>query len=425
LVDLAATRMLRQKCELGLLDADWRPDPPARDVIDLDPPSARSVARQVAEESVVLLSNGGALPLTGDTRIAVVGPLADDTTGMLGCYTFPSHLGRNYPNMPQGVQIGTVWEALGAELPGTRMSLAAGCGVDSPDRTGIAGARSAAARADVCVAVLGDRAGMFGSGTSGEGCDATDLRLPGVQEELLDALIETGTPVVLVLLSGRPYALGRWIDRLAAVVQAFYPGQEGAGAVAGVLSGRICPSGRLSVSVPRDPGGQPGTYLTPKLGQRNKVSSVDPTPLFPFGHGLSYTTFAWEAGAGVPAEIDTDGAVTVEVTVRNVGDRAGAEVVQLYLHDPVAQVTRPVVKLVGYAKVPLEPGQARTVRFTMHADLTSFTGRAGHRVVEPGDIELRVSASSADDRHVFRLRLAGPERQVGYDRHLTTEVAIR
>ncbi|WP_234361367.1 glycoside hydrolase family 3 N-terminal domain-containing protein [Plantactinospora sp. BB1] len=426
LVDRAVTRVLRQKCELGLLDPDWRPDRAADDgdVLDLDPPQARDLARQIAEESVVLLGNAGTLPLPGDARIAVVGPLADDTTGMLGCYAFPSHLGRNFPELPTGVEIRTVWEALGAELPGAELTLATGCGVDSPDRTGLAAARSAAAGADVCVAVLGDRAGMFGSGTSGEGCDVADLRLPGIQEELLDALVETGTPVVLVLLSGRPYALGRWADRLGAIVQAFFPGQEGGGAVAGVLAGRVCPSGRLPVSMPRESGGQPGTYLTPKLGRRDRVSSVDPTPLFPFGHGLSYTRFAWEVGGDVPAEVETDGVLAVEVTVRNVGDRAGADVVQLYLHDPVAQVTRPVVQLVGYAKVRLEPGEARTVRFRMHAELTSFTGRAGHRIVEPGEIELRLSASSADHRHTFRVRLVGPERKVGHDRRMTTEVTV-
>ena len=424
LLDRAVTRVLRQKCELGLLDPEWRPDPVAGDAVDLNSPEAQDLARQIAEESVVLLSNGGTLPLPADARIAVVGPLADDNVGMLGCYAFPSHLGRQYPDLPAGDQTRTFWEALGTELPGAHLTLAAGCGVDSQDRTGLAAARSAAAEADVCVAVLGDRAGMFGSGTSGEGCDVTDLHLPGIQAELLDALLETGKPVVLVLLSGRPYALGRWADRLAAIVQAFFPGQEGAGAVAGVLSGRVCPSGRLPVSVPRAPGGQPGTYLTPKLGIRNKVSNIDPTPLFPFGHGLSYTTFEWDADGDTPVEIETDGILAIEVTVRNVGERAGAEVVQLYLHDPVAQVTRPVVQLIGYAKVLLEPGEARTVRFRMHAELTSFTGRAGHRIVEPGEIELRLSESSAEHRHVIRARLVGPERKVGHDRHMTTEVTI-
>src|SRR5690606_6872462 len=140
---------------------------------------------------------------------------------------------------------------------------------------------------DVVVAVLGDRAGLFCRGTSGEGCDSPDLTLPGFQDDLVEALVATSTPVVVVLMSGRPYALGRFADQAAAIVQAFFPGQLGGPAVAGVLSGRVVPSGRLPVSVPRLPGGQPTTYLTSKLGHRSDVSSADPTPLYPFGHGLS------------------------------------------------------------------------------------------------------------------------------------------
>jgi beta-xylosidase len=238
--------------------------------------------------------------------------------------------------------------------------------------------------------------------------------------------------VVLVLTAGRPYALGAFAGRLAAVVQAFFPGEEGGPAVAGVLTGEVNPSGRLPVSVPADPGAQPTTYLGPPLAHKGGVTTIDPTPLYPFGHGLSYTTFDWDDpllnGApqpdGAPLEVTTVGSVTVSVTVANRGDRAGAEIVQLYLHDPVAQVTRPVVRLIGYARVPLEPGQRRRVDFTVHADLASFTGRRGVRIVEPGDLHLRLSASSADHRHVARIRLVGPERVVDHHRHLTAGVAV-
>jgi beta-xylosidase len=274
----------------------------------------------------------------------------------------------------------------------------------------------------VCVAVLGDRAGLFGRGTSGEGCDRGDLSLPGVQAELLDALLATPTPVVLVLLTGRPYALGAHATRTAAIVQAFFPGEEGGGAVAGVLSGRVNPSGSLPVGVPREPGGQPSTYLAPMLGRRTDVSAVDPTPLFPFGHGLSYTSFDWAHARISTAETATDGSAEISVEVANAGERAGAEVVQLYLHDPVAQVTRPVVRLIGYAKVRLEPGERRTIGFTVHADLSAFTGRDGRRVVEPGNLELRLGRSSADIRAALALRLTGPERIVGHHRRLTSEV---
>ncbi|MEW2404081.1 glycoside hydrolase family 3 N-terminal domain-containing protein [Streptomyces sp. NPDC046862] len=422
LIERAARRVLLQKCELGLLDGEI-PDPPER--IDLDSPANRVLARRLAEASVVLLDNPtAALPLAPDTRVAVVGPRAHDPLAMLGCYSFPSHVGIHHPEHPMGIEIPTLWESLRAELPDAKIAYAEGCDTSGDDTSGFDEAVARASEADVVVAVLGDRAGLFGRGTSGEGCDAADLRLPGVQAELLDALTATGTPVVLVLLTGRPYALGRWQGRLAATVQAFFPGEEGGPAVAGVLSGRVNPSGRLPVSVPSTPGGQPWTYLQPPLGLAGDVSNLDPTPLYPFGHGRSYTGFTW-SGFGVPdGEIPTDGSYDVRVTVTNTGDREGSEVVQLYLHDPVAQVTRPDVRLIGYQRVDLAPGASRQVTFRFHADLSAFTGRTGRRIVEPGALELRLSASSADVRHTTRLTLTGPERVLGPDRMLRCEAEV-
>ncbi|CAM5486881.1 beta-glucosidase OS=Streptomyces alboniger OX=132473 GN=CP975_31675 PE=3 SV=1 [Streptomyces alboniger] len=357
----------------------------------------------------------------------MVGPRAADALAMLGCYSFPSHVLTHHPEVPTGIEIPTLLESLRAELPDAKVTFAEGCGVSDPDTTGFEEAVARTAEADVCVAVLGDRAGLFGRGTSGEGCDATDLRLPGVQAELLDALVATGVPVVLVLLTGRPYALGGWHSRLAAVVQAFFPGEEGGPAVAGVLSGHVNPSGRLPVSVPHVPGGQPWTYLQPPLGLRDEVSNLDPTPLYPFGHGRSYTTFVWEdfTGGGEAAEIGTDGSYDISLTIRNTGDRAGAEVVQLYLHDPVASVTRPDVRLVGYQRLELAPGEASRVTFRFHADLSAFTDRAGRRIVEPGALELRLAASSAEVRHTAGLRLTGPERVLGTNRRLRCETEVR
>jgi hypothetical protein len=283
--------------------------------------------------------------------------------------------------------------------------------------------------------VLGDQAGLFGRGTSGEGCDASDLRLPGVQEDLLRVLVATGKPVVLVLVTGRPYAIGPLAGQLAAAVQAFFPGEEGGRAIAGVLSGRVVPSGRLPVELPRLPGGQPSSYLRPRLADRHPGSSADPVPLFAFGHGLSYTTFEYRdlvirsaqgpAGDGDPAPVvGTDGTAEISCTVRNTGDRAGTEVVQLYLSDPLAQVVRPLRWLAGFARVPLEPGQARRVTFRLHADRTAFCGRDGARVVEPG--EIRVAAGGASDRLVLHgsFTLCGAERPAGPDRVLDTPVVI-
>ncbi|OQQ17875.1 glycosyl hydrolase [Streptomyces sp. M41(2017)] len=422
LIDRAARRVLLQKCELGLLDEDWRPEPAGP--VDLDSTANRDLAGRLAQASVVLLDNpAGALPLAPGSRVAVVGPRAADPLAMLGCYSFPSHVLTHHPDVPAGIDIPTVLDSLRSELPDAKVTFAEGCGVSDPDASGFAEAVARASEADVCVAVLGDRAGLFGRGTSGEGCDAADLRLPGVQGELLDALVDTGVPVVLVLLTGRPYALGRWEGRLGAVVQAFFPGEEGGPAVAGVLSGRVGPSGRLPVSVPRLPGSQPWTYLQPPLGLANEVSNLDPTPLHAFGHGLSYTSFAWEDFQGGDTEITTDGSYDVSLTVRNTGDRAGTEVVQLYLHDPVASVTRPDVRLIGYRRLDLAPGESRRVTFGFHADLSAFTDRSGERVVEPGVLELRLGASSAEARHTARLTLTGPRRVTGADRRLRCEVS--
>ncbi len=424
LVDRAARRVLLQKCELGLLDEDWTPEP-ATSHIDLDSPGNRALARRVAEESVVLLDNpDGVLPLPPDARVAVVGPRAADALAMLGCYSFPSHVLTHHPEVPMGIEIPTLLEALRTELPDAKVTFAEGCGVTDPDTAGFEEAVARASEADVCLAVLGDRAGLFGRGTSGEGCDVTDLRLPGVQAELLDALVATGVPVVLVLPTGRPYALGRWAGRLGAVVQAFFPGEEGGPAVAGALSGRVNPSGRLPVSVPRDPGGQPWTYLQPPLGLAGEVSNLDPTPQYAFGHGRSYTSFTWADFQGTAPEIPTDGTYALSLTVRNTGARAGADVVQLYLHDPVASVTRPDVRLIGYQRVELEPGESRRVTFHFHPDLSSFTDRSGRRVVEPGELELRVGSSSADVRHTARLQLTGSVRELGTDRRLRCETEV-
>ena len=429
LIDRALRRVLIQKAELGLLDPDWQPLPEDVERLRLDDEVSQDIALRLARESVVLLRNtDGVLPLAAHQRVALVGPVADDPMAMLGCYTFPAHVGVRHPEHGLGVEIPSLREALGRLTD--RLDYVPGCDITGDDTSGIAAAVAAAAKSDVCVLAVGDRAGMFGRGTSGEGCDAADLRLPGVQHELVRAVLATGTPVVLVLLSGRPYALGAEFDAAAAVVQAFFPGQRGGQAVAEVLTGAVNPSGRLPVSIPRDAGGVPTTYLAPPLGRRSQVSSVDPTAAFPFGHGLSYTTFEWSdavllgpdgqprSEASAPAPWPVDGEVTVRITVRNTGTREGTEVVQLYLHDPVGQTTRPVVRLVGYARVPLAPGEAAYATFVVPADVTSFTGVHGRRIVEPGDVELRFGRSSEEVMATVPLCLVGAEREVGHQRHL-------
>jgi beta-glucosidase len=432
LIDRAARRLLLQKVQLGLLDPDWTPEQSVSpEAGDLDSAENRALARELAERSVILLNAGTALPLAGTgqpalRRIAAVGPVAGDPRTFMGCYAYPNHVLPRYPDRGLGIEVPSAVEALRAELPAVEVVHEPGCAVLGQDRSGFGAAVAAARDADLCVAYVGDLAGMFGSGSSGEGCDADDLRLPGAQDALLAALFDTGTPVVVVVVSGRPYALGDIVDRAAGLIQAFMPGEEGGAAIAGVLSGRVVPGGKLPVQIPRLPGGQPATYLQPALGSADSagISNLDAAALFPFGFGSSYTSFVVDGLRLSETEISTDGEVTVAVRVRNTGSRAGDEVVQCYLHDPLARVARPLRMLIGFVRVTLEPAAAAEVTFRVHADRAAYTGPDLTRIVEPGDIEILLGTSAVDLPCRGIVRLTGEVRQVGRDRVLTTPVQV-
>jgi beta-xylosidase len=457
LIDRALRRVLTQKLEAGLLDDDFDPEPPAlaAGAIDLDPAGNRNLAREVATQSLVLLTNRAfdgvpALPLSGvpddgssgsassggASRIGVVGPLSSDPFAMLGCYSFDAHVGASHPDVPLGVTIPTVagvaTERLGGKpfgsetLGGVRSAVTGTCEAATAEEIELACA--IARDVDTCVIVVGDNAGLFGRGTSGEGNDAGDLKLPGAQHEMLDRVLsaarEAGTRSIVVVLSGRPYALGDFADRADAMVQGFFPGEEGAEALWDLLLGASNFSGKLPVSLPRTPGGQPGTYLRSKLAGKTEVSALDPTPLFSFGHGLSYTSFGLTDHVCSAPTMPTSDAVTVSCTVTNTGAVDGAEVVQLYLSDPVGEVVRPVRELIGYARVELAAGASATVEFTVHADRTSFTGLGLERVVAPGLVKLHVATSSISDVHTHELILDGERRVVGFGREMLTPVTV-
>lgn len=450
-VDRAVARVLAEKEDLGLLDADFS-TPPCR--VDLDDAEHRALARRLALESVVLLRNDGVLPLRAPGRIAVIGPNADSGEALMGCYSFANHVLAHHPGVPLGFTLPTVREAL-AERFG-ELSYAAGCSVEGYDTSGFVEAVATARVADVAIVVVGDRAGLFGRGTVGEGNDADSLDLPGVQRQLVEAVVATGTPVVLVLLTGRPYAIDGALDEgsgPAAVLQAFFPGEEGAPALASLIAGDATPSGRLPVSLPRSAGAQPYSYLHPLLGGPSGVTSTDPTPVRPFGFGLSYTTFergelrvdgvasagaapaegvglSVERGAGVPAsgasaEVRAGDAFTVSARVTNTGDRHGADVVQVYAHRAVASVTRPVAQLVAYARVELAPGESAEVRFTVPASRLAYSDRSMRRVVEAGEVELRLGSSCADIDEAVALRIVGPTYELGVEDARIVEVEVR
>jgi beta-glucosidase-like glycosyl hydrolase len=417
LVDRAVLRALAQKEELGLLDATFEDEPPT--TIDLDSPLHRDVARRLAEESVVLLTNDGVLPLGGPdrplpARVAVLGPNADRPEALMGCYSFANHVLVHHPGVPIGFVIPSVLAALHAELPGVDVRHAAGCTVEGSDRSGFAEAVALASEADVAVVVVGDQAGLFGRGTVGEGNDTETLALPGEQRALVEAVCATGTPVVMVMLTGRPYAIGWAVegpDAPAAVLQAFFPGEEGGTALAGLLSGRVNPSGRLSVTMPRSAGAQPYSYLHPILGGPSEVTSADSTPVRPFGYGMSYTTFE-RTGLVADAAVAAGDTFAVQVQVRNTGERTGTDVVQLYARDVYASVTRPVAQLLGYQRVPLEPGESVVVRFQVPTTRLAFSDRSLVRIVEPGEVELWVGPSCAEKETIASIEVVGPVHRV-------------
>lgn len=426
-LDTAVRRVLRQKVELGLLDAgfDITRDGAA---IDLDTAENRALARTLAEESIVLLRDaGGTLPLAGHGRIALIGPSATEPRSFLGCYSFTNHVLSRLADAGTSVPVPSLAEALAAELPDAALETVRGTDFTGEDRSGIEDAVRAARAADVAVVAVGDKAGLFGAGTSGEGCDVVDLSLPGVQGELVEAVLATGTPVVLVLVTGRPYALGAYAERCAAIVQAFMPGEEGGGAIAGVLSGRVNPSGRLPIGIPAHVGGQPGTYLAPVLAwESDGISNLDPKPLYPFGFGLSYSRFSYSDLRISETVIAPDGEVEISARVTNTSDRDGKEVVQLYLSDPVASVVRPLKRLVGFSKIALAAGESAEVSFRLHADRTSFTGPALRRIVEPGELVVRLGASSEDRTLEGSFRIEGAVRDIeDVPRVLETPVAVR
>ena len=433
-IDTAARRVLRQKIELGLLDGeeDWQPQ--IDESVDLDSEANRALARRVAAKSLVLLKNDGTLPAPAERlesqRIAVVGASADEPRTMMGCYSFPNHVLAKYPagTFPHkdiGVPLPGILESLKQAYPGSEVTYSYGAPITEYDESQIAAAAESAAAADLAVVTVGDLAGMFGAGTSGEGCDAEDLKLPGAQQELIEAVLATGTPTVLVLITGRPYALGEIADRCAAIVQGFFPGEEGGPAVADLLTGAVEPAGRLPIGVPARPGGQPGGYISAPLGLTSDgVSNLDPSTLFPFGHGLSYTTVEYSDLVVESEEIAVDGTVNVSATVTNTGGRPADEVVQLYFGDPYAQVARPVRQLLSYKRVELAPGESKEVTFWIHADRFAFTGVDYRRIVEPGAIELWVGPSSGELPLAGEITLVGETREVTGERVMTSPARV-
>ncbi|MBN2470755.1 MAG: glycoside hydrolase family 3 C-terminal domain-containing protein, partial [Anaerolineae bacterium] len=446
LVDAAVANMLRLKFELGLFENPYV-DADATTAI-FDTPEQRALARRVAQESIVLLKNeGGLLPLDGAPRkIAVIGPSADSIRLLQGDYHYPAHLEHvasqqdytpgDVPHaalprpddldaiQPYYVRMVTLLEGIRQQAgPGAEILYAKGCDVTAPDTSGIEEAVAIASQSDVVIVAVGGKSGLDHSSTSGEAVDRLDLTLPGVQQQLVEAIAATGKPVVVVLINGRPLAIPWIAANVPAVIEAWLPGEEGGSAVADVIFGKVNPAGRLPMSLPHHVGQIPVFYNHKPSGGRSHWYGdyVDGSvkPLYPFGHGLSYTTFDYANLQVSAAETGANSAFTVSVDITNAGERPGDEVVQLYIHDRVASVTRPVKELKAFKRLSLQPGETRTVSFAMHTSQLAFYDLAMNLVVEPGEIEIMVGASSDDIRQTGLLTITGESFQVTQPQYIT------
>ncbi len=398
LVDEAVRRVLRLKFRLGLFENPYTDETLADQLILR--PDFRELALQVAHESMVLLKNeGDILPLPRSTRLAVIGALADSPHDMFGCWSLHTH--------PEDVE--TVLHGLSAYLPDEAWSYLPGCQIreDRPNEaitTDMEGAVAAAQQADVILLVVGESADM-----SGEGHSRTDLGLPGRQQELADALAATGKPIVCVLMTGRPLVIPRLTGQVQALLVAWHAGIRAGRAVADILFGAVNPSGKLTTSWPRSEGQIPVYYAHKSTGRPAAESGTrqfaeafksvyidEPnSPLFPFGFGLSYTQFTYSDLHITQPVLASDEMLVFTVQVTNTGERAGSEVVQLYVRDLVGSVTRPVKELKGFQKITLQPGEQGRVQFEVAVRELGFCGRDLHYIVEPGEFKLWVGPHSA------------------------------
>ncbi len=405
LIDDAVRRILRVKFQLGLFDDPYRYSDPERERGTVMSEAHLAAARDVARKSIVLLKNDRrVLPLNASTgTIAVIGPLAADKDAPLGSWRGRA-VTDSAVSLLEGIQAAVgpeveVRYAEGAKLAVGERSFLHELTLNADDTSGFAAAVDAARGADTVVIVLGEDAFQ-----TGEGRSQADIGLQGVQQKLLEQVWAVNQNVAVVLMNGRPLALGWMAERVPAIVEAWHLGSQAGHAIADVLFGTYNPSGKLPVSFPRHVGQEPLYYNAKNTGRPegtgmvfwSHYTDVPNTPLFPFGHGLSYTTFDYSELRLSSNTLSIDDALEVSVKVTNTGGRAGSEVVQLYVRDLVGSFTRPVKELKGFQKIELGPGESRRVDFTLKTDDLAFHTAAGRWQAEPGDFRVFVGTSSVE-----------------------------
>ena len=398
LIDEAVKRILTIKFKLGLFEKPYADPEKARKVIKCK--EHLEFALEAARKAIVLLKNEGILPLRKDLKtIAVIGPLADDKVSPLG----PWHcLGD--PN-----DVVTVLEGIESKVsPKTKVLYAKGCDIEGTSKEGFKEAIEVAKQSDVAILVVGERWDM-----SGEAASRAYLGLPGVQEDLVKAIYKTGVPIVVVLMNGRPLSITWIAEHIPAIVEAWFLGIQAGRAIADVLFGDYNPGGKLPVTFPRTVGQVPIYYNHKNTGRppdpkdrfTSKYIDEDYKPLFPFGHGLSYTTFSYSNIEVEPKEVKPGDVVLITFTLTNTGDREGDEVAQLYIRKPVASVTRPVKELKGFIRITLKPGERRRITFKLPTEQLAFYNREMKYVIEEGTYQVMIGSSSEDIRLTSEFRI--------------------
>ncbi|AEV99183.1 glycosyl hydrolase [Niastella koreensis] len=396
LVDDAVKRILRKKFELGLFDDPYRFSNVQRETATVGIPQHREVAKDMARKSIVLMKNEkGLLPLSKTTKtIAIIGPLAKSEDDMLGFWSV---------GWPDNSDVVSQWEGIQNKVGNNaKLLYAKGCDVSDTSRAGFAEAIAAAQNADVVIVSVGERREM-----SGEAKSRANIHLPGVQEELLQALQATGKPVVVLINAGRPLVFNWTADNMPAILYTWWLGSEAGNAIADVLFGDYNPSGKLPMSFPRTEGQIPIYYNYFNTGRpapdddnparyRSGYIDLQKSPRFAFGHGLSYTTFTYSDLQLSKPAMSAGDSIVVTFKLTNSGKVAGEEVAQLYLRDEIASLVRPVKELKDFKKLMLQPGETQTVRFVIKKDKLSFYNQQLQWVAEPGDFDLMIGGASND-----------------------------
>ena len=385
-LDAAVRRILTVKAELGLFDNPFKYCSPEREAGETLTDANKAAARKVAAESMVLLKNDGVLPLQKGKRTAVIGVLAASKDDLLGSWRGAGQV--------EAVPA-SILDAIGEVAP---VIYAEGAKEMGEDRSGFGAAVTAACKADQVVLVIGENCNW-----TGEAASRSSINIPGVQTELLEKLAATRKPIAVVLLNGRPLDLSRESELAGALLEAWYPGTMGGFAVADVLFGDFNPSGKLSVTFPRNLGQVPiyhyakntgRPYIHPEAKYESRYLDVPNEPLYAFGHGLSYTTFEYSDITLSAGGFTGNGSITASVTVKNTGDREGTETVQMYIRDLVGSVTRPVKQLKGFERVTLAPGESRTVSFNINPETLSFYRQDMTWGPEPGSFKVFIGGAS-------------------------------